>query len=231
MQTKRALTLSRMKPLLYVGNQNYSSWSLRPWLVLRWSGLEFETRVIPMGGDGYGSRSMPAILSVSPSGTVPALHLGSEVISDSLAISEWAAEQSPTLWPTDPTARMHARAAACEMHSGFAALRSKLPCNIRRRTEPRQLDAATQHDVERVFKLWSSLRTRFGGSGPFLFGATKTIADAFFTPVATRFRTYGVPVPDELAPYVHALLNEPSFLEWEQAGVAESWTMPIWDSV
>ena len=126
---------------------------------------------------------------------------------------------------------MHARAAACEMHSGFAALRSKLPCNIRRRAEPRQLDAEAQRDVERVFKLWSSLRTRFGGSGPFLFGATKSIADAFFTPVATRFRTYGVPVPDELAPYVQALLNEPSFLEWEQAGGAESWTMPIWDSV
>jgi glutathione S-transferase len=220
-----------MKPLLYVGNQNYSSWSLRPWLVLRWSGLEFETRVVPMGGVGYGNRSMPAILSVSPSGTVPALHLGSEVISDSLAISEWAAEQAPALWPEDPIARMHARAAACEMHSGFSAMRAKLPCNIRRRTEPRQLEADVQRDVDRVFALWTNLRGRFGGSGPFLFGAKPTIADAFFTPVATRLRTYGVTVPEAVAPYVQALLGEPSFLEWEQAGIAESWTMPIWDSV
>jgi glutathione S-transferase len=184
-----------------------------------------------MGGVGYGNRSMPAILSVSPSGTVPALHLGSEVISDSLAISEWAAEQAPALWPEDPIARMHARAAACEMHSGFSAMRAKLPCNIRRRTEPRQLEADVQRDVDRVFALWTNLRGRFGGSGPFLFGAKPTIADAFFTPVATRLRTYGVTVPEAVAPYVQALLGEPSFLEWEQAGIAESWTMPIWDSV
>lgn len=220
-----------MKPILFVGNQNYSSWSMRPWLVLTWAGIPFETRVIPLGGPGYSTREMPTVLAVNPSGTVPALHLGDDgTIGDSLAISEWAAEKAPALWPADATARMHARAAACEMHSGFASLRAKLPCNIRRRATRRVLDEATQRDVARVEALWRALRTRFGASGDFLFGKTPTIADAFFTPVATRMRTYDVPLQPESQRYVDALLAEPAFRTWEAAGIAEEWMMPQWDS-
>src|SRR6185436_190676 len=106
-----------------LGNRNYSSWSMRPWLALRWGKLEFEERVIPLGGAGYRLRQMPAVLAVSPTGAVPALTFGDHVIVDSLAIAEWAAEQAPALWPRDASARAYARSAACEMHSGFNALR------------------------------------------------------------------------------------------------------------
>jgi glutathione S-transferase len=217
-----------MKPILYVGNQNYSSWSMRPWLVLTWANIDFETRVIPLGGDGYGERRMPSVLSVSPSGTVPTLHLGALSIGDSLAISEWAAEEAPALWPADRGLRALARAATCEMHSGFGALRSNLPCNIRRRAAPRKHDVATQRDIDRVLELWRTMLDRSGG--PFLCGETPTIPDAFFTPVATRFRTYAVDTGG-LAPYVDKLLADPAFLAWEAAGVAEPWTMPVWDDV
>jgi len=220
-----------MRPILYVGNQNYSSWSLRPFLVLSWAGIDFETRVIKLGGPGYLKREVPGVLAVSPPGTVPVLHLGDDVIPDSLAISEWAAEKVPSLWPADPIARAHARAAACEMHSGFGALRSNLPCNIRRRAEPRDHSGDVRRDVARLEALWIELRRRFGAGGPYLFGAAPTIADAFFTPVATRFRTYAVPLSAEAQAYAQALLSNPTFLGWEAAAVKEPWVMPEWDGV
>jgi glutathione S-transferase len=204
-------------PILYVGNKNYSSWSLRPWLVLSWAEIEFETRVVPLGGPGYLKRQVPGVVAISPAGTVPALHLGPDVIGDSLAISEWAAERVPALWPADAVARAHARSAACEMHSSFGALRSNLPCNIRRRTAPRTFGEDVRRDIERIVALWTSLRARFGAGGAYLFGAAPTIADAFFTPVATRFRTYGVDA-------------DPAFLRWEAEAVNEPWSIAQWDS-
>src|SRR5690349_18977611 len=159
-----------MKPILHVGNQNYSSWSLRPWLVLRWAGIEFDTHVLQLGGPGYLQRRVPRVLAVNPAGTVPALQLGENVISDSLAISEWAAEQKPELWPSDPIARAQARSVTCEMHSGFGALRSKLPCNIRRRAETRQHGDDVVRDIERVEAIWTTLRERHGKGGLYLFG-------------------------------------------------------------
>jgi glutathione S-transferase len=218
-----------MKPILYIGNRNYSSWSMRPWLVLSWGQIAFEQRVIKLGPDG-GDRRQPDILAVSPVGTVPVLHVGDDVIYDSLAISEWAAEQVPSLWPSATSARAPARAAACEMHAGFAALREALPCNVRRRAEPRVLSADVLRDVARIEQLWSALRGRFGAGGPYLFGATPTITDAFFTPVATRFRTYAVPLGDEARAYTDTLLANAAFREWEAAAVAESWTLPRSDA-
>lgn len=220
-----------MKPILYVGNRNYSSWSLRPWLALTWGRIDFETRVIPLGGPGYSKRQIAEVLAVSPAGTVPALHLGTEVIGDSLAISEWVAEQALELWPRDATVRAHARSAACEMHSSFGALRSSLPCNIRRRAARRHLDDEVLRDVQRIDAIWTSLRARFGGEGPYLFGASPTIADAFFVPIATRFRTYSVEVSAEAQRYADALLANPSFREWEGEGNREPWAMAAWDSV
>lgn len=217
--------------VLYVGNQNYSSWSLRPWLALKWGGIAFETRVVPLGGPGYLKRQVAGVLAVNPSGTVPVLHASGAVIGDSLAISEWAAERTPSLWPLDPVARALARSAACEMHSGFGALRSALPCNIRRRAEPRALGEDVRRDVERMQQLWASLRARFGGAGPYLFGSSPTIADAFFTPVATRFRTYAVELRGDAQAYADALLANDAFREWERDGEREPFTMPEWDSV
>jgi glutathione S-transferase len=224
-----------MTPVLYVGNKNYSSWSLRPWLVLRWSGVPFETRAVPLGGEGYGKGRSAGVLAVSPSGHVPALHIGDTVVWDSLAISEWAAERAPSahLWPEDPTARAVGRSAACEMHSGFGALRSHLPCNIRRRAPPRTPARHAAEDVgrdlARLEALWADVRARFGGEGPYLFGRRPTIADAFFTPVATRLRTYSVPVGAPAQAYADTLLANPAFVEWEKEGIAETWTMPQWD--
>jgi glutathione S-transferase len=217
--------------VLYVGNQNYSSWSLRPWLVLTWGGFDFETRLIRLGGAGYTKRKIPEVLAVSPGGTVPVLHADGEVIADSLAISEWAAERVPLLWPRDPVARAQARSAVCEMHSGFGALRAKAPCNIRRRAEPRTFGDDVQSDVARIDALWTALSSRFGAEGPYLFGATPTIADAFFTPVATRFRTYRIPVSAASQRYADTLLADPAFKRWEEAAVREPFGMPEWDGV
>lgn len=208
---------------------------MRPWLVLRWSDIDFETQAIQLGGAGYGQRQIPEVLAISAAGTVPALHIGPEMIGDSLAISEWAAEQNRALWPADPVARAYARAAVCEMHSGFGAIRSNLPCNIRRRAGKRELSPEVQREVARMETLWTDLRARFGATGhaghagPYLFGA-KSIADAFFTPIATRFRTYSVQINAEAQRYADTLLADPAFREWEQLAVAETWTIPQWET-
>ena len=218
-----------MSALLYLGNKNYSSWSLRPWLVLTWSGLPFTERIIPLGGEGYGKSQIPAVLAISPSGRVPALTLTVSGVTlwDSLAISEWAAESAPAahLWPEEPLARAVCRSVTCEMHSSFGALRRDLAMNIRRRATPRALAPDTLADLTRIEALWAGTRERYGAGGPFLFGA-RTIADAFYAPVVTRLRTYGVPVQPATQAYCDAVLAEPAFLAWETAAVAEPWTIP-----
>jgi glutathione S-transferase len=218
-----------MKPVLYVGNRNYSSWSLRPWLVLEWGRIEFETRLIELGGPGYGDRQIAAVLAVSPSGTLPVLHVGEDVIGDSLAIAEWAAERAPELWPREARKRALARSVTCEMHSSFGALRHGLPCNIRRRAKPRELSAAVRRDIERVQAIWSTLCADSGG--PYLFGESATIADAFFTPVATRFRTYGVSLSAAAQRYAEVLLGNPGFQRWEALAAQEPFTMPATDAL
>jgi glutathione S-transferase len=214
-------------PVLYVGNKNYSSWSLRPWLALKWGGVPFEERVIPLGGEGYGRAEIKDVKAVSPSGRVPVLHIGDHVISDSLAIAEWAAEQTRALWPEDALVRAEARAAACEMHSGFAGLRRDMPMNIRRRLE-RTPDWAedVRADLKRLFALWGGLRARYGDQGPFLFGQ-RCIADAMFAPVATRLRTYGVRAPDTAQAYCETIFADPAFKDWEAAAMAETWTIGV----
>ena len=224
-----------MKPVLHVGNRNYSSWSLRPWLALTWSGIPFETRVIPLGGEGYGKGMTSEVLAVSPSGRVPALHVGETVVWDSLAICEWAAEAAPEaqLWPRDADARAVCRSATCEMHSGFAALRSQLPCNLRRRAEPKVPSRTAGEDVQRELArleaLWSQLRSRFGRGGPYLFGARPTIADAFYAPVATRLRTYGVKLTGPAQEYAQAILTDAAFVSWEKEAMVEPFAMAVWD--
>jgi len=219
-------------PLLYIGNKNYSSWSMRPWLALTWAGLDFDERMIRLGGDGYGGGKTPEILAVNGAGRVPVLHVGETVIWDSLAICEWAAEQRPAvhLWPQDATARAVARSAACEMHSGFAALRRDLSMNLKRRTTPRDWPEDTLRDIARVQALWGELRSRFGQGGPFLFGR-RSIADAMFAPVATRFRTYGVALDAVSEAYAQTIFADAAFQAWEKAGLAETWTIASTDAL
>jgi len=212
-------------PVLHVGNKNYSSWSMRPWLALKWAGVGFVENVIPLGGEGYGRSEIAAVRAVSPSGRVPALHVDDAVIYESLAICEWAAEQTPALWPADARTRGLARAAACEMHAGFAALRRDMSMNIRRRVEraPAWPDD-TRADLQRLFALWGGLRARYGDGGEFLFGA-RTIVDAMFAPVATRLRTYAVDAPDVAQAYCAAIFADPAFQDWERDAHAEPWTI------
>lgn len=218
-------------PVLHIGNKNYSSWSMRPWLALKWGGIPFQEHVIPLGGEGYGRSEIKEVRAVSPSGRVPALHVGDAVIHESIAICEWAAEQTPSLWPADPIARAQARAAAAEMHAGFTAIRRDMGCNVRRRLD-REPDwpEDTRKDLARLFELWGGLRARFGNAGGFLFGQ-RTVADAMFAPVCTRLRTYAVTAPETAQAYCATIFADPVFKEWEQAAEAEPWTIEQTESL
>jgi glutathione S-transferase len=220
------MTMPPATPRLYIGNKNYSSWSLRPWLVLRWGRIPFEEVEVRLDQPGYGVGGIAQIRAVSPTGQVPALVVDGYSIWDSLAISEWAAERSVTgsLWPNDGAARAMARAVTCEMHSGFAPLRRDLPMNITRRCQPppESWPAETTRSIARIEELWVQMRARYGAAGSFLFGS-RSIADAFFTPVATRMRTYGVTLAAEAANYRDTLLANDDFREWEMQCKPNSW--------
>ena len=210
-------------PVLHIGNKNYSSWSMRPWLALKWGGIAFEERVIPLGGEGYGRSQIQAVREVSPSGRVPALHVDGAVIYESLAICEWAAEQAPSLWPAEPLVRAEARAIASEMHAGFAALRRDLSMNVRRRlAHAPNLPSDTRADLQQLYDAWERVLSRSGG--PFLFGA-RSIADSMFAPVATRLRTYAIDAPPVANAYCAAIFADAAFQEWERAAEAEPWSI------
>ncbi len=210
-------------PILFIGNKNYSSWSMRPWLALKWGGIAFEERIIPLGGEGYGRSQIKEVRDISPSGRVPALHLDGAVVYESLAICEWAAERAPSLWPADALTRAQARSVASEMHAGFAALRRDMSMNVRRRLNVApEWPEDTRTDLTQLFELWEQNLQRSGGL--FLFGA-RSIADAMFAPVATRLRTYAVAAPRSADAYCATLFADAAFLEWERAAEAETWTI------
>lgn len=205
---------------IVIGAKVWSTWSMRPWLALKRTGAPFTETVVPLR---QGEITEAAIAAHSPSGLVPALKDGGLVIWDSLAICEYLAETFPAakLWPSDPAARALARAAAAEMHSGFASLRGECPMDLALRTDA-DLSEATVKNIRRIVALWSGLLDRFGG--PFLVGDW-SIADAFFTPVATRLRSYGVRLSDHgdtgpAGEYAQRLLEAPEFLEWERDALA-----------
>ena len=207
-----------MATTLVIGNKNYSSWSLRPWLLLRHFGVPFAEILLPLDTPEFHER----IVLLSPSRRVPALHDEDLVVWDSLAICEYANERwlGGRGWPQDLATRALARSAAAEMHSGFAALRGQLPMNLRRRPRERHWDEAAQRDIDRVQALWAGLRARAGG-GDFLCGDFG-IVDAMFAPVASRFRTYGVELPPLSRAYVATALADPQFLAWEAAAQHEA---------
>ncbi len=207
---------------IVLGNRNYSSWSLRAWLALRQTGQPFEEVVIPLDRP----ETQSSIRTWSPAGKVPILRHGEMIVWDSLAICEYLAETWPEagLWPSDPAARATARSAAAEMHAGFQDLRRALPMDIRAEV-PRDYSEAVGADIARICDLWSECRTRFGDAhGDFLFGPF-TIADAFYAPVASRFATYKVALPQLAARYVEAVMAHPAMLDWQQAAAREPWVI------
>ncbi len=201
---------------LYLGNKNYSSWSLRGWLAVRLSGEPFREVMVPLvGGHNAANRAF------SPSARVPALHDGGIVVWDSLAIAEYLAERHPHMWPADPVARAYARSACAEMHSGFVHLRAEMTMCIRERVDVRPWSRDLAADVGRVVELWSEARRRFGSEGTFLCGPF-TLVDAFYAPVAFRFQTYGVAPTGEAGRYLQALLAHPLLREWQAGALAET---------
>ena len=207
---------------LIIGNRNYSSWSLRPWLAMRAAGLAFDEVVIPLDQPDTASR----IASWSAAGRVPVLRHGERIIWDSLAICEYVAELAPEarLWPADPEARAVARSVSAEMHSGFVALRGAMPMNIRATRPGLPVDPDTQADIDRIVTLWRDCRREFGASGPFLFGEF-TIADAMYAPVVCRFHGYGVDVGEDAARYIEAVRALPAMREWSAAAATEPWVL------
>jgi glutathione S-transferase len=208
---------------LVVGNRNYSSWSLRGWLAASQSGIDFETELVRLSEPG----SHAALLGHSPAGRVPVLVDGERVVWDSLAIIEYLAELCPQagLWPADADARAMARSITAEMHAGFAALRANMPMNLRKALPGKGRGPGVALDIERIGAIWRDARNRFGSEGPFLFGRYSA-ADAMYTPVATRFRTYGIDLDATSQAYADAVLRWPAFLAWQQEALEEPWIIP-----
>ncbi len=202
--------------LLVIGNWNYSSWSLRPWIALRSFGFAFDVKRIPL----YGPGSKEEILKHSPAGKVPVLIDGATVVWDSLAILEYLAEKNPALWPAEPAQRAKARSLAAEMHSGFPNLRQHMSMNVRKRYPGKGRTPEALADVERIQAIWSAAQ------GPFLFGAFSAV-DAMYAPVVLRFRTYQVQVSNKA--YYEAMLALPAMQEWIAAAEREAETIPQFD--
>jgi len=199
--------------VLYIANKNYSSWSLRPWVLLRERNIPFTERLVRFGGP-------TDFRSFSPTGKVPCLVDGDVTVWDSLAIVEYVAERHPGVWPTDTHARAWARSAAAEMHSGFATLRNvcSMSCGVRVRLHA--VPEALAQDLARLGELWADGLERFGG--PFLAGSDFTAVDAFFAPVAFRLRTYGLELPPRAAAYATRLLDLRSMIAWEGDALQET---------
>ncbi len=205
---------------LITANRNYSSWSLRPWLLMKALGIDFADRFEPFTKpDNYQD-----FRAFSPTGLVPLLidhEAGDRNVWDSLGITLYLADRHPGVWPAEEGARAWAQSAVAEMHSGFSTLRSNCTMNVGVRVEPRDMSPALVKDVKRIGELWAEGLERFGG--PWLAGAVFTAADAFYAPVAFRVRTYGLDVGDAGAKWVEAVLDHPAMRQWEEEALVEEW--------
>lgn len=213
-----------MSYTLYIGNKNYSTWSLRAWVLMKVAGIAFREQRLLL----YQPDSPSRLRRVSPSARVPCLHDGATIVWDSLAIAEYLAERHPGIWPADPVARAWARSTAAEMHSGFSRLRDELGMNVRLR-RAKTPSTAVAAEIARIVEIWSDGRDRFGHGGEFLCGAFSA-ADAFWCPVAFRFQTYAIAVDGTAAAYCRALLALPAMREWAVAAAQESERLPGFDS-
>ncbi|HEY2532910.1 MAG TPA: glutathione S-transferase family protein [Xanthobacteraceae bacterium] len=207
---------------LLIGNKNYSSWSFRPWLAMKVTGIAFAETVISLEAQDFKVR----VMAESGAGKVPVLIDGDIRVWESLAILEYLAEKVPAaaLWPSQPAAKAHARAVACEMHAGFLPLRRHLPMNVRRPVNRRALDDGAAIDVARIDAIWNGCRAKFGAGGPFLYGAFGA-ADAMYAPVVWRFHTYAVDVSAVARDYLRAMMALPAFGEWRDAARREPWVL------
>jgi glutathione S-transferase len=205
----------RMAYTLHIGEKNYSSWSARPWILMRQAAIPFTERLVSLSTAGKAAR-----LGALPAGRVPVLEHDGVVVWDSLAIAEYLAERHPGLWPADPVARAWGRCICAEMHAGFGALRSQMSMDVRARRPQRKRSPEVLADIARVEALWTETRRRFGAGGLLLFGEF-TIADAYYAPVAFRFRTYGVEPEGAAGEYLRALLALPAVRDWEGAAATE----------
>lgn len=202
---------------LFIANKNYSSWSLRPWVLMHELAIPFAETLIPFGG----AAGQPAVADVSPSGRVPCLRDGQLLVWDSLAIVEYLAERHAHVWPTDAAARAWARSAAAEMHSGFFELRQRCTMNCGVRIRVNEIAAPLALELARVDALWREGLEKFGG--PFLAGPRCTAVDAFYAPVAFRVQTYGLPLSPAAMQYVSRQLELASMREWYAAALQEPW--------
>ena len=205
---------------LHIANKNYSSWSLRPWVLMRALNIPFNEQIHPLE---VGS-SWTAYRSFSPNGRVPCLQDDEQTVWDSLAIVEYLAESFPLVWPTAKPARAWARSASAEMHSGFQQLRNQCGMSCGHRIQMHAINSALQKDIDRINELWNQGLSLFGG--PFLAGKSFTAVDAFFAPVAFRFQTYGLKATGAAADYLQLLLAVPAMQEWYAAGLKETWREP-----
>ncbi|MGL5137395.1 MAG: glutathione S-transferase [Beijerinckiaceae bacterium] len=208
--------------LLTMGNKNYSSWSLRPWIAMKQMGLAFDEAIIPMARP----ESKDAMRKVSPNALLPVLQDGDLLISETIAILEYLNDLHPMagLWPEDIRARAHARAISAEMHAGFAVLRRDCPMNIRRPVRKHIPSPEGQAQAARVDAIWTDTRARFGVGGALLFGQF-TAADAMFAPVVNRFHVYDLPRSATSHAYMAAMMALPAWQEWEAAASAETWVI------
>ena len=215
---------------LVIGNKNYSSWSMRPWLAMRANDIAFDEVFIPLYTDNKADKDR--ILSFSRSGKVPTLVDGDVAVWDSLAIIEYLAERFPQarLWPEDRAARAQARAISAEMHSGFPALRNECGMNLHRPVRAVALSADAAANIARVQEIWTECRERYGRLGPYLFGAF-TAADAMYAPVVHRFRTYAIKVVPQVQAYMEIMMALPAFAEWTRAALAETLVIEKFETV
>jgi len=207
---------------LNIGNKVYSSWSMRPWMVMKEFAIPFEEEVTPL----YREKSKAELLVRSPAGKAPSLDHDGLCVWDSLAIIEYLAESFPekAIWPPGRAARAAARSLSCEMHSGFVALRKECPMNFRRSPSPIAASEKLLADIARIECAWADARARFGQGGPFLFGAF-CAADAMFAPVAQRFEAYALPVSPRARAYIDAVKRLQSWREWEAGARSEDWVI------
>ena len=214
---------------LVIGNKNYSSWSMRPWLALRANNISFEEIFIPLY---TGDTDKARILDFTKSGKVPALIDGDITIWDSLAIIEYLAERFPEarLWPEHRGARAHARSISAEMHSGFMALRNECGMNLHRPIRAVALSADARANIARIQQIWIECRAAYQKSGPFLFGAFGA-ADAMFAPVVHRFRTYAIALEPQAQDYMNTMMSLPAFQQWTRAGLAETLVIEKFETI
>ena len=205
---------------LVIGNKNYSSWSLRAWLLMKHVGVEFEEILITLDT----ATTHEQLEHYGPSGRVPVLLHGQLRVWDSLAICEYVAELSGKGWPQAREARAVARSVCAEMHSGFVNLRTLWPMNARARNRHTAVVPALEADIERIDEIWNDCRRRFGGGGPWLFGEY-TVADAMYAPVVVRFKTYGACISESARWYMASVLEDSALQEWLQAAKQEPWTI------